>query len=147
MLLGATMEVADDLAQEAFLVFLRRGSELTDEASAAAFLRRSAFNLLRDSRRNEAKRLGILREEAAEVIWKKYRLDEKPDVYREALTECEAHLTDRMQKTVDLFYRRGMSGPEVAKARGLSESDVWSTLHRARERLRSCINRKLSHEA
>lgn len=141
------MEFADDLAQETFLVFLRRGSQLNEKASASSFLRKTAFNLLRDSKRSKAKRLAILRNEAAEVIWTRYGLDENPHRYQDALDECLTHLSDRMKEAIELFYGHGMSGPEVAIAKGLSESDVWATLHRARSRLRACINRKLNHEA
>ena len=145
-LLGCSQELADDLAQESFLTFLRRSPGVVDEAAAAAWLRRTAFNLLRDSKRRAARQQAILRQQAADEIWARYRLDEEPGIYREQLRDCLKRLSQRMRRTIDLFYAEDMSGPEVASAEGRSESDVWSTLHRARKQLRSCMDRKLNHD-
>ncbi len=146
LLLGCNESLADDIAQESFLVFLRRAPLLDGEGAAALYLRRCAFNLLRESHHSEARHQAILRHEAAETIWARFKLDDSPSAYQEALKDCLQGLSSRMSETLSLHYRRGMSGPEVARASGRSESEVWTTLHRARERLRSCINRKLNHD-
>ncbi len=145
-LLGCADDILDDLAQETFLVFLRKDPSLPSDGAAAAFLRRTAINLLRNSRRIDARRMAILRQDAADRIWSRYQLDARPSAYGDTLRACLKELPQSMNDTVNLHYRDGMSGPQVAAAKGLSEADVWTTLSRARRKLRNCINRKLNHE-
>ena len=145
MVLGCSEECADDLAQDAFLVLLRKSPALEEGAATSAWLRRCALNLLRESRRRESLH-AMMRRKAAEELWSRYRLDERPNAWRDALVECLERVPQPMMETIDMHYRQGLTGKEISRATSRSESDVWMLLHRARKRLRACIRGKLDHD-
>jgi RNA polymerase sigma-70 factor (TIGR02943 family) len=59
----------------------------------------------------------------------------------EAFRHCHAHLPDRMREVFSLRHLDGVPGPEVCRVLGISATNLWALLHRARVRLWRCLDR------
>ena len=59
--------------------------------------------------------------------------------FRDALARCLAGLPARAASAFTLREMEGLSGEEVCAALGISASNLWVTLHRARMHLRHCV--------
>lgn len=142
-LLGATATEAEDLAQEAFLAALAKGRA---GAADAAWLRGAARKLWLARVRRERRRSEILRCDAADVLWERLALDREDGVddYLDALSQCLEELAPRARSMIDRHYRGGESGPEIARALGLTAAAVNVAMHRARAGLHVCIERRVA---
>ena len=67
-----------------------------------------------------------------------------PKLLREVLGD---QLTAKQRRYVLLYYSKGMTAEQIAKACGVNKSTVSRTLKRARERLRSAIKCELIKRA
>jgi len=133
-ILGADPAASEDLAQDAFVVALRKGLE--DRGSeTAVWLRRTArFLFLDHSRKRRPISL-----EAAEAVWDEYGED-----YAErqrALRACLPLLTERSQTAVRLAYGERQSWAEIGAVLGMQASGVKTLLRRSRATLKECIER------
>ncbi len=130
--LSGDSALAADLAQEAFVRLYRRGS-LPDDTRA--WLAAVAGNLLRDDRRNAARRLRLIEANssgavfgtAAEAPDEAVLAAERRRLVRQALSE----LPER-DRQVLLLRQEGYSYREIGKALGLAESSVGTFLARAK---------------
>jgi RNA polymerase sigma-70 factor len=83
--------------------------------------------------------LGSLMEEGAEADpW---------DEERKALRYCLDKVKDRNRKLLDLRYEENIRGGKLAARLALSEKSVRTILHRVREALRRCIERRVGRPA
>jgi len=136
-ILGADSAGADDLAQDVFVVALRKGLE-DRGGQTAAWLRRTARNLFLEQSR---KRRPVL-VEVAEAVWHEHRDD---DAERErALRTCLPVLTERSQQAVRLAYGERQSWAQIATVLGMQASGVKTLLRRCRASLKECIERTMS---
>lgn len=139
--LGASSEDAEDLAQEAFVVALRRPDfDDTSPAAVFAFLRTTARLLwLRSSKRT----LDTQQIAEADAVWDRQCSDDGGDDYVDALRSCIATLPPKSQQLLRAIYTDG-DGRDAAGARfGLSRNGVKSALRRLRARLHKCITHRL----
>lgn len=142
--LGCPWDLADDLTQEAFAVLLRRPFEERGDAATAAFLQRTARNLLCNHRRKPE----FVTEAWCEQVDAHWAVPSDDGSARlEALRACLAAVEGRPRQVLDGFYRDGMSREQLADRMGLAPSSVKSILRRAREALRACIARRLPRGA
>lgn len=140
-LLGAEPGLADELAQEAFVRLWQHPPEDRGEAALAAWLRRTAQNLLSNSRR---RRGGLVFDDAAiDAAWAGYERDDDGADFRAALAACLQALPAREQQALQLRYAAGGSRAAVAAAMRLGDEGVKSMLRRARARLQACVQRRL----
>eukprot|EP00904_Undaria_pinnatifida_P001930 jgi/Undpi1/11738/HiC_scaffold_37.g14033.m1 len=133
--LGADPATADDLAQDVFVVALRKGLEERG-AQTASFLRKAAKNLF----------LGHLRRRkttAVDVEQVFFEEEEGADSRREALHHCMDRLTDRVQHALRLAYGERASRERIAATLDLQPGGVKSMLRRARATLKECVERAL----
>lgn len=140
-LLGCDAAEADDLAQEVFVVALRRPGG--GDEPGAAFLRGIARNLFLRCRAKERRRHELLAD-AAERLWARYCTDGSGDAALLALRECVAGLGPRERELVRLFYGEQASRPAAAAALGLRATGVKTALQRLRARLRACLQRRMA---
>ncbi|MCA8939862.1 MAG: RNA polymerase sigma factor [Planctomycetes bacterium] len=143
--LGADANEADDLTQDAMLIWARKGGLNWPEAQSGVFLRTTGRNLMLATRRKQARRALILREQAALPIWQRL-VGESLDPALEALDACIEALPSELQGIVRRTYFEGHSGAEVGEASGLSAEQVHHQLFRARQALKGCIERKLKQQ-
>lgn len=139
--LGADAATADDLAQEALLVALRRAADLdaSEPGRLFGFLRTTARHLwLKDVRRKKSRR----EVEQADEVWTEECGDDDRDDYMAALRACVGELPERSRDLLQRTYERGCGRAAVAAQLGMSEDGIKSALRRLRQALRRCIERR-----
>lgn len=138
--LGADAATADDLAQEAFVVALRRTDFAVSSPGAAfVFLRTTARHLWLKSRR---RRQSLREVDEADRIWDA-SCDGAGDDYVAALRLCVDELPERSRALLESTYAERRGRTASAAALGLSPDGVKSALRRLRAFLHGCIERRL----
>lgn len=141
--MGMDRDAVDDIAQDVYLDFQRGGARHPADVPVLAWLkgmaRHRVYNLVR-SRRRGAKALEalarLLESAAAEG-------DEEPDRRLAALRACLEDLDERRRGLVQAIYAEGRPAQELAAGSGTSVGAIHVAIHRVRERLRACIERRL----
>lgn len=138
---------ADDVVQETLLVAM---AKLAPGLSAEGFppwlkviVRRQALSARRSSLRRRLRVQPCVMAELEAVF---ALADEDLEAERRALRECLATLSRPLAQAVDAFYRGGRSVLEIATALADKETTVRTRLHRARQILRTCVERRLRGE-
>jgi RNA polymerase sigma factor (sigma-70 family) len=129
-------ELADDLAQEAFVRLYHRGSP---PESPGAWLVTVATNLFRNARASRARRLRLLTAARGREL-----LSDPPPSPADAAEEAESRrrvraAVDRMperERQMLLLRAEGYSYREIAAALGLNEASVGTLLARAKRAFR-----------
>ena len=139
--LGANRGEADDLCQETMVV----GCTTTlanDPAAARAFLRGVAKNQWLRSRRWWQRRREREIAIAVDELWDATADDDGGDELVERLGACLESLQPRARTALDLHYRDGLDWRAVASRIGLSANGTKTLVQRARQALRTCIERR-----
>jgi len=139
--LGADVALADDLTQETFIAAFEKPFDERGHAATAAYLRLAARNLYLNVLRREKKQLPFDVEEA-ERAWLALTPSENSDERLELLQRCLDELPERGRRAIDLEYREGKGGREIASLMQTSEDAIKALLKRARGELRDCIEAK-----
>ncbi len=133
----------DDLAQEVFLRFFESRARFDTTALVRPWLLGIARNLLREHIRQTKRR--------REVGWTEFCLEletvlpgvaEPQDDALLWLPGCLAELGPSAAEAIDYHYRAGQRLVEIAATLRRSEGAVKLLLHRARQALRDCLQRK-----
>ncbi|MEZ6037027.1 MAG: sigma-70 family RNA polymerase sigma factor [Planctomycetota bacterium] len=132
--LGADAALADDLAQDVFVLALRKGIE-DRGAPTAVWLRRTARNLLLD----DVGRRRTVAVDVAELVWE--QVGESGEQRRRALRDCLPLLTERSQRALRMAYGERRSWAQIAVELGMQAGGVKTLLRRCRDTLRDCIER------
>ncbi|MGE0145633.1 MAG: sigma-70 family RNA polymerase sigma factor [Planctomycetota bacterium] len=141
-MLGADPELADDLTQEAFLVWLRkRPGDVTSER-LPAWLRGVARNLLRNARRQGRLVVEVPTDELAESVWLQVAGRSDGDDRLAALRECLTMLAEPDRDLLDRRYRDGDSLEALGASRGIDAEALRSRLRRIQQRLFECVQRR-----
>ena len=91
---------------------------------------------------NEGAKEGGWLEDRAPGEWDPEKLDEDDDALMTVLQFCISQLAPRMASTFTLKTLEEISTEEICKDLGISESNLWVLLHRARLQLRECVDNK-----
>jgi RNA polymerase sigma factor (sigma-70 family) len=140
---GADRELADDLAQESFLIALQKGALAADPAALATFLRRTArFLFLRAKRPH---RDAVQFADAVDALWQRDCSDGGSALLA-AVRACVDLLDGRARAAVELSYGLGDRDPTsrtaIAHQLGMQETGVKTLLQRVRQKLRECIEKR-----
>lgn len=142
-MLGASVPMAEDLTQEAFVVTWRRGKQRLEAAALATFLRRTARNLWlqqqRSDRRGERAVTAV-----AERLWQRDCERDGGEAWITATRECLDAMRGRARRAIELVYGGGVDREQVAGELGLQPNGLKTLLQRARQWLHGCIERRLS---
>jgi len=138
--LGAEPATADDLAQDAFVIALRKGVAAREPDAALGFLRATARHLFRAQRR----RRRPVSVEHLEQVWEEQERD--VDERRVLLQSCMGRLTDKVRRALSLAYGERRSRAEIAAALGIGPGGVKSLIRRAHQTLRECVERAMANE-
>jgi RNA polymerase sigma-70 factor (ECF subfamily) len=127
-------DLADDVAQEAFVRLLgSRGAELPPE-ERRAYLYRIARNLVRDAaRRRETERSGAPRAAGDGVA------PEPAEPMGRRAAVALAGLRERDRQLLWLAHAEGWKHADIAAALGIAAGSVKVLLHRARKRFRELL--------
>lgn len=141
--LGCDPAQADDLTQETFLAVLQHPFVDYGPAATAGYLRKVAYNQLVSAQRRAGKVTAVADIEQFDKAWVSWAGNDEAEARLEALTECLRQLTDRARMALDMRYRDRGSREVIAAALGISEHGAKNLMQRAKQRLKSCIERKL----
>lgn len=72
-----------------------------------------------------------------------FRNDDEAEKLDRALRHCLDALPERWRAVVEMKYMKEMDGTSIQEALGLSETNYWQQVHRAKLRLRECIEGRL----
>jgi len=139
--LGAGRAEADDLCQETMVVGCA-GELPPDPASARAFLRGVAKNQWLRSRRWWQRRREREIATAVDELWIATAEGDGGDDLVQRLGTCLEALQPRTRRALDLHYRDGLEWRAVAASIGLSANGTKTLVQRARQALRTCIERR-----
>jgi RNA polymerase sigma-70 factor (ECF subfamily) len=140
--LGCDPAEADDLTQETFLAVLQHTFVDHGPVAVAAYLRRVAHNLLVSARRRAGKVMAVEDVEQFDRAWEDWAGNDEGEARLDALRECLQQLTDRARMALDMRFRRRSSRSEIAVALGITEHGAKNLMQRAKQQLRTCIERK-----
>ena len=148
--LGCEASLADDLTQETFLVLLRSTSfEFRGDRPTAVYLRKTARSLFLQSLEREKRSESLDAERLAQIetAWAAlHTLPEDHDGERlyEALMRClDEAVESEARQALERQVLHGASGEEIAAELGRSPGSVRVMLHRTRQRLRACVERRV----
>lgn len=145
-MLGCDPALADDLTQETFLKVLRRKSFVQhSDAATAAYLRRTAHNLMVSLHRRGRRTRPIQDFESVDHVWVRWAgADLTGDEAVDALKLCLQALTERAQLALKLRYADSASRAEIGEALGITEHGARNLLQRAKQQLKACVSKKMN---
>lgn len=153
----SSREVAEDLVQETMLSAFQardkfRGGS-TERTWLISILKRKVIDHYRKQSRNPevigdttsffykgGAHDGGWNKEHAPASWDKYKMDEEDNEgLLRVIQYCISLLSPKMQNTFSMKTLDEISTEEICKELGISESNLWVLLHRARLQLRECV--------
>lgn len=138
--LGASAHEADDLAQETMLVAVRTAAD--DVEHRQAFLLGVARNHWLRSRRWWHRKREREIADAVDQLWLETADRDGGNELIQQLRDCLQQLQPRTQKALELHYEDGLSWPDVAARIDMKPNGIKTLAQRARQTLRTCIERK-----
>jgi RNA polymerase sigma-70 factor (ECF subfamily) len=141
-------EVTDEIAQDVFLVALRRMDEFDESRPAYPWLKGIARNELREHWRRQARDSRIHRLEASLAArWmdreESTQAAEPVRSRLEALQVCTDRLSSRARSLIRMVYDEGLNCAQVAERLRRGAGAVRMAIHRVRMALRACVESKL----
>lgn len=144
--LGMRAEVADDVAQEAFIAAYRNLQTFERGTNFGAWLRTIARFLVSKELRKEERRARLLGEHVAAVLTdseSKECLSHDTPERAAALRQCLSQLPERSRRLVQQRYFENMAPSVIASLEGRTANDVRQALFRLRAALHDCITKRL----
>ena len=139
LLAKVPMGEVDDLAQDVFIMALRRLSTLRETESFGPWLAAIARNLANDYHRRS-----VPEDQLTDDTTATYSASGRSGGDHEGLAteilEAVRSLPDAYRETLILRLVEGMTGPEIAARTGLTHGSVRVNLHRGMEQLRAKLN-------
>lgn len=140
--LGADSATADDLAQEAFLVVLRRPDfDASEPGAVFTFLRTTVRHLWLRSRRRRVSEQEV---SDGDALWTARCGEDLGGPYVDALRACIEQLPVRSRGLLAATYGEGAGRAAAGEPFGLGREGVKSALRRLRTLLHACITRRLA---
>ena len=148
-MLGVQPDSVDDLAQETFLVAFRELDSFDKERDFGKWLRGIARNLVRNEIRKTARRCRIIDEELTQHLLAQAEEGHSDEGFDDedfrALRDCLESLPEKSRKLIAGRYADEWKAPFLADQMEMSANAVRLALMRIRQRLRGCIETRLSN--
>ncbi len=144
-MLGCDPMLADDLTQETFLKVLRKeGFTQHNDFATAAYLRRTAHNLLISLHRKGGRARTLYTSDPLDEVWDRWAgRDLSGDRAIDALKVCLQGLTQRAQLALRMRFADDASRAAIAESLGISEHGARNLMQRAKQQLKDCVQEKL----
>jgi RNA polymerase sigma-70 factor (ECF subfamily) len=145
-MLGCDASLADDITQETFLKVLHHDSFTQhSDKSTAAYLRRTAHNLLVSMHRKGGRKRTTFTSDPLDEIWDRWAgRDLTGDHAIDCLRECMQALTERAQKALRMRFADESSRSSIAEALEITEHGARNLMQRAKQQLRDCVQQRLN---
>jgi RNA polymerase sigma-70 factor (ECF subfamily) len=146
-------DMAEDVAQDAFVQALRSLDRFQEGADFGLWVRGIVRNIARQAWDRLYRDRKIARDSLAEYVEKlagRYDADEDEDVknrYLDALRRCLERLSEKSMELVKLRYHLGMKCADIADRIDTSNAAVKMALLRVRNALRKCIRQNVRESA
>ena len=137
-LLTGDRELAEDLAQEAFVRVARRLTGLRNADSVRWYLRRTVVNLVNSHLRRQRVERAHMPALASSVVG----LSTTDVVTKQAVRDAIAQLSARQRTVVVLRYYQDLTDQQIASVLGCPVGTVKSALHRAAAILRQNLGQE-----
>ncbi|HLP84743.1 MAG TPA: sigma-70 family RNA polymerase sigma factor [Phycisphaerales bacterium] len=161
-----SVQVAEEMVQETLLAAMKNAGTFAGESSEQTWLLGIAANKIADFFRKQAREGarvasakdghgrgcacgGCAGEFASDGRWARiepaWSMEEQAErsAMLSHLRGCLDELPPAQAKLVWLRELKGVPSDEVCKALGISATNMWTRMHRARAALRACLGRKL----
>ncbi|MFH1226311.1 MAG: sigma-70 family RNA polymerase sigma factor [Planctomycetota bacterium] len=144
LFLSRDYTLAEDIAQETFLIACRKLVQEKPEGDVGKWLRGIARNVhLRQKARKAVFALDENILEMAENFWvAKTESGHAESPYTTALVDCIKLLSDSDRKMIELRYSQNPGREELSKALDISVSALETRLKRAKKQLKECVESK-----
>ena len=139
------ISVAEDLFQEVALRAVEKQPDITDDASAYAWLRKVGRNCAIDWLRRNQRQPIALEAETLDLLdrqWEQGKTSGSNELH-EALSECISQLTPRAQQLVEQRFKNQMSTKEIAEVNGRKIDSIYTAFSRIYSALADCLRVKL----
>ncbi len=141
--LGCSSSQAEDLTQETFLAVLEKPFQEINRAATAAYLRQVARNRFISSRRRAARGVAMAELDEIEAAWSRWAANDDGRELLTALQKCLETLAAKARQALELRFREEQSRANIAATLGMSEDGAKNLMQRAKQHLRTCIERTL----
>ena len=141
-------ELAEDVFQDVVVIALKKRGQLESLNGIGAWLRKIARFESMNALRKLHKQPVLFDDHVLDLVdasWKQMDENKSRD-YSAAVCHCLALLSPKMQHVIELRYKQGFSGKELADELGRPLNTVYVTLSRIHTNLRECINRYLRRQ-
>lgn len=143
--LGCESARAEEHCQDALLAALHRSLHELPFADASRWLRKAAKNLFLMQLRREKRTPRWFAIEDVEAAWVAFRGDEDGgSAALTALNRCLLALPARDRDLISRRYEQNDSRAAIASALGVSDAGVKQALRRVRDKLRTCVQKRLA---
>lgn len=152
------IEIAKDLTQDTFLAAAKGIEKFKGESQAKTWLFSILNNKIADYHKKNFKKqsAGIIENEGLTPFfnekgsWHKELKDPEWDDnethllddsdFNDVLEKCMSDLPETWFSAISLKYNHSKNGDLICQELGISQSNYWQILHRAKLQLRSCLN-------
>jgi len=142
--MGCESSLAEDLTQETFLAILQRPFNDVSPAATAAYLRKTALNMLISHERRAGRVRPVENIELLDQTWTRWAGDDDGEAVLSHLRDCLGRLTDRARLALEMRFRGEHTRSEIATALEITEHGAKNLMQRAKQQLRDCIEGKLT---
>jgi RNA polymerase sigma-70 factor (ECF subfamily) len=142
--LGCDANEAEDLTQETFLTVLERPFEYLGRSAAAAYLRKVAYHRFVTSRRRSGREIVVAELEKTDESWTRWAGNDNGEELLDALKACLQQLPQRARWALEMRFRDRLQRVAIAERLEISEHGARNLMQRAKQKLRACIESKLS---
>lgn len=141
--LGCSASQAEDLTQETFLAVLQKPFQEINRAATAAYLRQVSRNLFISAQRRAARAVAVAELDEIEAAWSRWAANDDGRELLAALQKCLETLASKARQALELRFREEQSRANIAAVLGMSEDGAKNLMQRAKQHLRTCIERSL----
>jgi len=142
---------ADDILQNVAVVTVEKFEKFDRNRSFSAWANGIARNLILKYYSGKGKKRAILDIDAIKNIAQVYEqesqsIHDQKEFIEKTLKKCLMQLKGKWKKMVDMHYMDEFSPARIAQQLGMTQNNVFVSLHRIRLSLKKCVKREI-HEA